>query len=150
MITYQVEYIKDMWPSLQPLVFDHWLEVGNFKEDVPLDVDWEQYAEVNNQGSLQLITARNEDGILVGYCTDFILNHIHHKATRYALNDAFFVRKQYRRNCVGKNLLKCVENELIKKGVNVWIVSSKCNKPITKLFDRLGFKKTDEQYSKVM
>ena len=55
-----------MEAGLKGLAPDHWEEVANNKDTIPLDIDWERYRALDDDGSLHVLTAR-DDGELVGY-----------------------------------------------------------------------------------
>lgn len=81
--------------GLPAMVKRHWDEVGVHKEDVPVDVDWAGYADLEDRGILRLMTAWRGD-VLVGYASFLVMPHLHYKSTLHALNDAVFVEPGHR------------------------------------------------------
>jgi GNAT superfamily N-acetyltransferase len=95
--------------GLAAIVERHWQEVGLHKDKMPLDVDWEKYHVLEDQGFLRLISARAGD-LLVGYASFLVLPHLHYAQTLHALNDAIYVAPEYRG--VGVRLIRAAEKML--------------------------------------
>ena len=148
MITYQPEKISDVIPELKSIVGLHWSEIGAFDRDnVPLDVDWDKYVAMEEVGVVKMLTVRS-DGCLIGYYIAFVTFHPHYKQTLFADCDIMFLLPSYRKGFVGYKLIKKSEEYLFSLGVKINILSTKANKNLRKLTERLGYKPLDIKYYK--
>ena len=75
-ITYQVEELRDVIEELKPFAPIHWAELGLTKDDVPLDMDWERYLNLEKDGRLHLVVVR-DNGKVIGYQFTFVGGHFH-------------------------------------------------------------------------
>ena len=93
---FQVErwatYARDA-EALWPL---HWKEVALTQDAVPLDMDTERYAALDEAGILHIVTGRDQ-GRLVAYFTALVLGHLHYKSTLHALTDLYYISPLWRR-----------------------------------------------------
>lgn len=149
MITFQEEKLKDFLEELKPLLYDHWSEIAQDKEQVPLDPDYQKYFELEKQGILHTVTVRDGD-TLIGYCLSFIVPHIHYKSTIMAMNDILYVKPSYRKGSIGIRLIKIVEEKLKERGVFKTIYHIKTNHDVGKLFEKLGYTFFEKMYGKVL
>ncbi len=95
-ITYAREMLSpalagEMMPHFQ----NHFDEVGLYK-DIPLDPDWDQYFAAQDRDMLRLYIARDEAGALAGYSVYLVGNHPHHRTSKQARHDIFFIQKERR------------------------------------------------------
>lgn len=115
------------WSTLDNLIEDglpvligaHWEEVGVHKREMPLAVDWERYANLENQKILRLLGAWLDDN-LIGYSAFFYLPHLHYQTTALAANDAIFVAKPFRRTSAGSKLILKAEADFPKESAPGW------------------------------
>ena len=148
MITYKPEKIVDIIPELKSIVGLHWSEIGAFDRDnVPLDVDWDKYVAMEEVGVVKMLTVRS-DGCLIGYYIAFVTFHPHYKQTLFADCDIMFLLPSYRKGFTGYKLIKKAEEYLFSIGVQINILSTKANKDLAKLTERLGYKPLDIKYYK--
>jgi ribosomal protein S18 acetylase RimI-like enzyme len=84
------------------------------------------------------------DNIAVGYCTGLIIKSICHKNSRLDI-ETLFVKKEYRKNGIGKALIEFIENEAINKNIVHFHINTNKNNKISKLFyEKMGYKNTEE------
>lgn len=148
-ITYQQESLVTCHKEAQGLIQDHWVEIANNKDVIKLNPDWEAYFALEDQGRLKVFTARQED-ILVGYFVVLVHNHLHYKDHLYAFNDVIYIAKEHRKGFVGPNLIRFAEDCLKEDGVSVMVVNTKTHKPFDKVLSWLGFKHTENIYTKLL
>lgn len=146
MITYQVETWEDYHRDSEKLWQEDFNEV--FAEKwMELAPDIEKYKMLEQFDMLLITTARN-DGELVGFHISIISPHMHCRKTNCAFQDALYLSKGFRKGFVGIKLLKFTEIVLQMRGVEMLYFTSPETRDSGKLFEYLGFKKSDTVYSK--
>ena len=134
--------------EMKPILFDHYEELCPVK-DFPLDPDWDAYKRYDDANMLRCVTCR-ADGELIGYIIFFIHPHIHYKTCLTAVEDVYYVKKEFRKGRVGIRLFKYAEDILKGIGVNRIIYGTKVYLDNTKLFEYLGYKHTDKVFTKLI
>jgi GNAT superfamily N-acetyltransferase len=150
--SYQVEQLHDVIEELKPFAPLHWSELGLTKDNVPLDMDWERYLDLEDNDKLHLVTVRH-NGHVIGYQFTFVGGHFHYKSTKHGLVDLYYLLPQFRKGKVGVELFKFAEAELKKIGVVKIITGCKAKLPgldHTKLFEHLGYELSDYQFIKII
>lgn len=147
MITAQLEKFADRIEELQALLPMHYEELALNKDQVPLCPQYEIYIEREVNNELIFVTLR-ELGELVGYFIGFIAPGLHYKTCLTCTMDIFYVRPDKRGGGAAKELFGFVEKELKRRGVDRWLVGSKCHKDASYLFEKLGFSQIEVYYSK--
>jgi GNAT superfamily N-acetyltransferase len=148
-ITYQQESIASCKGEVEHLLYLHWEEIALNKEVIKLNPDWDAYYELEGTGSLKIFTARF-DGELVGYFVVLCRKHLHYVDHLFAFNDLIYLRKDHRKGFTGAKLMKFAEKCLREDGVSVMIVNTKRHKPFDSLLEWLGYKHTENIYSKLL
>jgi len=147
--SYQVESFEQCIPEFQRFVPLHWAELGLTREEVPVDMDWQRYVQMERDNKLHTVTVRH-DGKLVGYHVTFVGGHFHYKSTLHGMVDLYFVEQEHRRGWAGIKLLKFAEKTLKDRGVVKIITGTKCHKDNSVLHERLGYTHSDETYMKII
>lgn len=147
MITYQVETLEDTLEELKPILHKHHREASTFRENLPLDPNYDAYEIMDETGYIMLYTARDE-GELVGYCLYFINQDLHHKTHTVAKNDFIFVHPDYRKSEVTIELFKQAEEVLKELGVSYITQSMKAHKTFKTLMDILEYEELECVYHK--
>jgi len=147
-ITYQIEKYSDVVPELAILYPEHYKEVeGPIAVGEELDLDWDQYKNLDNAGMIQLVTCRI-DGELIGYILYIISRHLHVKSCLTAYEDIYFLRKQHRKGRTGIKLFQFAEQHLKSLHVNKILCSTKVHQDNSKLFEYLGYSFIEKLFSK--
>ncbi len=82
--------------------------------------------------------------IAVGYATAIIIKSICYCDNRADI-ETLFVKDEYRKQGVGKALMKCLENELISRGIfHFHLTTHKDNVKAQSLYKKIGFEDTGE------
>jgi len=149
MITYQVERWNDVQPELEPFAEIHWQEIALNHNEVPLDMDWDRYKELDNSGVLHLVTVRSEEEI-IGYHISIINGHLHYKSTLHAFVDLYFVAKEHRNGRVGLKMFQFTEKKLKELGVKKIITGTKTHFNHTRLFEYLEYSNTEIVFTKLL
>jgi GNAT superfamily N-acetyltransferase len=147
MITFCQEDYFDCIDEISLLLESHWEEVGTDKDKIPMDVDYEQYAQAALQGILHVMVARSH-GSLVGYHSTFVRPHIRYKSTLMGFVDVYFLHKDFRRGSTGIRLLKAAETSLKARGVKKIQSGTKLSLDRGKVFEHLGYKAAETTYTK--
>ena len=148
MITYQEELIEDILEETKDLLIGHWTEVANHKDKRPLNPDFEKYVLLNRQGSLKLFTVRYNNQ-LVGYATFFIAVNLHYKDWKYANCDVYYLDPSMRKQGVGTEMFKRIEEWLKGMGVVSVLLHEKTNHSHPDLFKSLDYTHVENVYEKV-
>lgn len=149
MITYQVERWNDIAEQFEPFIEPHWRELGLDHQDVPVDLYWEKYAELDNLGVLHVVTVR-DDGVMIGYHISLVMVMLHYKSTLHAVVDLYYLKPEYRQSKIGLEMFRFAEESFKKLGVVKIINGTKLHLNHEKLFLGLGFKPTETIYTKIL
>ena len=147
--TFQCESFAAIIPELVPFAPIHWAELAVHQRDVPLNMDWDRFVSMENEGRLHTLTVRH-DGQLVGYHISIVSGHLHYKDTPHALVDLYYLAKDHRKHGVGANLFKHVHNSLRQLGVVKIITGTKLHQDHGRLLEHLGYTQTDATYSRLL
>ena len=146
-LSYQQEFLCTVRPDITDLARRDWLEVQHDASITKLDIDWDIYQALEDQGSLCFFTCRDK-GKLVGYFSVIIVPNLHSKGNFRVMNDAIFLDKPYRKGLSGVKLIKFAEACLREDGhKTLTINTTECN-PIDKLMLRLGYSKIVTSFEK--
>lgn len=146
---YAVERWRDLRPEMLPLLDRHWREIALNHADVPLDIDHERYDALDEAGALHIVTVRR-DGDLIGYHVAIVSTHLHYASTLHGITDVFYVAPEYRQGFIGIRLFQCVEKELKALGVKKLYTGTKVHLDLSKLFERLGYRRVEFLYAKII
>jgi GNAT superfamily N-acetyltransferase len=149
MIAYKEESFDDVIGEIKPLLELHYEEIANNKEVIKLNPDYDMYKKLCDAGLMRIITAR-DDNKLIGYCICVIKYHLHYKDSLTALNDIFYISKDYRKGLIGVKLFIKTEEILKKYGVQRVIMNTKMHHDVGAIFDRLGYKETERVFTKII
>ena len=150
-VTFQVETLADAEKGIAELIDAHWREVADHLEEIPLDVDWDLYRRMEQEGSLFILTVR-DDGRLVGYVAHVVACLPHYRQTLVAKDDAHYLRPEYRKGGVGAKMILKTEQALAALGVKRILYHTKLRSDIdrTRFFERLGYEPIERIVSKVL
>lgn len=148
MIQYQEEQFKDIQHELANIFPIHYAEVSSTPE-IPLDINYESYINIQEAGNLVLTTCR-KDGELIGYTVFIVSPNIHNKTCLTAYEDLYYIRKQYRKGRIGIRLFQHAEECLKKRGVKRIILTTKVHLDNSKLFEYLDYSYFAKLYQKII
>ena len=148
MITYQVEKYSDCVEELKQLYPEHYEELSVTKS-IPLEPNYEVYKNIEDIGILKVVTCRN-DKELIGYILFIVTPHLHYKSCITAVEDIYFVKKDYRRGRTGIKLFQFAEKYLKEQGVHRVIFGTKVHLDNSKLFEYLGYTFFEKLYTKMI
>lgn len=100
------------------LIKEHWDEV--VRDSRPLDPWWELFRTQEKAGELICFVARKDETV-IGYAVFQLQPHFHSRNCKTAFNDAIFLRKDFRKNSLGKFFLEYCDQQLEEMGVNMII-----------------------------
>jgi L-amino acid N-acyltransferase YncA len=149
MITVQVEKFADAADELAGIFPCHWEELGLFRERMPLAPQLSEYARRDQHGELVLVTVRRS-GRVVAYYTAHVRPGFHYGTTLTGTMDMMFVVPTERGRGLCGPLMRKVERELSRRGVQIWYSGWKTNKPqgMDRLHALLGFTAADTYQAK--
>jgi len=149
MIAYKEESYDNVIGEIKPLFDLHYDEIANDKDVIKLNPDYDTYKRLCDAGMIKIITARDDDK-LIGYCVCIIKYHLHYKDSLTALNDIFYIAKEYRKGLIGVKLFIKTEEILKKYGVQRVAMNTKTHHDVGVIFDRLGYKETERVFTKII
>lgn len=149
-ISIAVERIEQLAEGeLWPLFEDHREELTTNKALMQLAPDMPRYIACEQAGAFFVLTAR-EDGRLVGYSANFIAQHLHYSALRYANNDLLFLAKTHRKGSLGLRLIRETEREAKARGAQMMVWHAKENTNMDAVLAKTGYRVQDIMYSRVL
>jgi len=148
-IVYQVERVTDILDEIKPLLEAHWQEIALYKDQFPLNPDYNQYKLLDQAGVVHVVTARN-DGDLIGYYISFIMPHLHYQDCIVAMNDVLFIKSEYRKGRAGMKMIAFAEQELKKLGVHRMMIHVNTQHDFSPLLTRMGFTETERNFEKLL
>lgn len=146
MITAQLESFEDRLDELKTLLPMHYKELALDQDKVPLDPQYGVYIAREHNGELIFATLRDA-GALVGYFIGFIAPGLHYSTCLTCTMDILYVRKDKRAGRAGITLMRFVQTQLKRRGVQRWFVGSKLHLDIGALFKYMQFKPVETYYS---
>lgn len=149
-LTFGAESFTAAEPEIAGLVEEHWREVSDIGE-VPLDIDWQHYRNLEAGGQLFTLAVRDE-GRLVGYVIHLVVYLPHYRTTLVARDDAHYLHPDYRRGSAGARMIRAAERALKVIGVKRILYHTKTRAGLdrTRLFERLGYQPVETIVSKVL
>ena len=147
MIEYKEETFDQVIDEIKPLLEDHWEEIALHKDSIKLNPDYARYEQMFKNNNMRIVTAR-DDGKLVGYCIMMLYNHIHYKDQYMAMDDIFFIAKDYRKGLTGVKLFIKTEEIMKQYGVTKLSMNVKVHQDVGAIFERLGYKETERMFTK--
>lgn len=135
------------WDELCALFQDHWDEVALNKKVMALKPDMERYQAMGEQGMLIVVGAWN-NGALVGYSVNFVMQHLHYADLRICSNDVLFVSKDLRKGRVGLRLIRATEIAAKEAGAKLMLWHGKPNTTLVQIMPALGYGVQDVIFSK--
>ena len=150
MIIFAREPFPALAGEIMPLWEAHWREIGQDRERVLLDPDWDKYGRLDALGMLE-ITAARRGGALVGYLFSVVDTHLHYRSTIFAAQDLRYLRPDCRGGRTALRLAEAHEAQLRARGVvkaigNVKLASDRDGR----LFDHLGWRPAETLYVKAL
>jgi len=148
MIRYQLESYMDCIGEMAKMYPDHYEELSVTKE-FELSPNYDRYRRIEEAGILKTITCRSDEE-LVGYILAMVIPNLHYKTCMMAVEDIYYLRKDYRKGRIGINMFKFFEAEMRKLGVNRIMLTTKVHQDNSKLFEYLGYSFIEKTFSKVL
>ena len=147
MSSFARERMHDLWPELEPLIREHWLEVAHYL-DIPLDPDRDAYNAMEDAGAVRAYTARIK-GVLVGYVIYFVRPNLHYSGSKQAVQDVLFIAPEHRGG-LGFRLLRWSHERLRDEGVQVVYQHVKVKPGLNfgPVLERMGYELIDNIYGK--
>lgn len=143
------ELLTDVCDECADLIKEHWEEIANYKDTIPLAPVWSRLHEYEKNNCLYVLTLREAEK-LIGYSV-FILNlHLHYESLLVGCNDVLFVTKNRRNSRYGIQLILESEKYLKSKGVNKITWHMKPHRSFAPILERLGYKHEELTYGRLL
>lgn len=147
MITAHVEPLHQTLEELKPILPVHWEKLALNKDKVPLDPQYEVYLERERRGECVFIALRDL-GRLIGYWVAFVAPGLHYQTCLTGTMDIWNVLPEYERTTAPIILMKAVEREYKRRGINRSFVGEKLHRPCGRLYEAFGYEKCEMTYTK--
>lgn len=147
MITAQVEHLTECLEEMKPLFMLHWHKLALNKDKVPLDPQYQVYLQKDARGEVMFISLR-DTGRLVGYWVGFITPGLHYQTCLTHMMDIWNMLPEYESGHTALILMRAVEKELKRRGVNRSFIGEKLHRPTGRLFKAFGYEPVETYYSK--
>jgi hypothetical protein len=134
---------------------EHWREVGIWKNERPLDPDWDAYKAAAERGLMKAWVA-TKDGLLKGYASYAIARSLNYKGWVTATNGIFYLDPEMRRVSGTRRWFAFEFFETADlwlktiHGVNSIRYATKVGKTHTDVFKQLGYETVEEVWEKVV
>jgi hypothetical protein len=149
-VTFQVEKWREFYPEARPLMRAHWEEIALDRDVIPLSMNEERYQALADAGLLHVLAAR-EDAELAGYYVAIVMPHVHYQnAGLMAFTDIYFLAPRFRQGTNGVQLFVEAEESLRALGVVKAYLSCKVQHDVSPIFEALGWKLSDKNFTKVL
>lgn len=151
MLTAQPESITEAIHSgeITSLLHIHWEKLALDKDTVPLDPQYNIYLERDRAGQVMYMTLRDA-GRLVGYWIAFIAPGLHYQTCLTAQMDIWNLLPGYEDGRAALVLMRAVEREYKRRGVNRSFIGEKLHTPTGRLFKAFGYEPIETYYSKII
>jgi len=148
MIRYLVENPYDIKDELLPLNEKHYEE--DFRSDAALlDIDWDAYNKMYEEGSMLTVTARDGDE-LIAYMTTTVGCHAHIRDYKIADMDTLFVHEDYREQGIATDLLETTEEILADQGVTWFTTTFRDERVAESVTGKHGYTKVECTFGKTL
>lgn len=149
MITFQEEPWASVRGDVSALWRQHYDEIAEDKDLVPLDPDWDKYDALAHLGKLVIVTARRERE-LVGYVFSVVDTHLHYKSTLFSMSDIYWLRPSCRGGRTAWRLFEHTERVLADRGVMKMLSNTKLAHDQSRLFGALGWREAERLFVKTI
>ena len=147
LLTTHVESFRQTLPELKPLLPLHYEKLALNKDKVPLDPQFDIYFAREEAGELAFITLR-KDGALMGYWIAFVSPGLHYRTCLTSIMDIWFIHPDLVGGSAPLRLIRAVEAEMRRRGVQRWFAGEKLHTPCGRLFEAVGMEPVERTYCK--
>ena len=120
---------------------DNLYELNELFENITTKAQMENHLKQNKN---EIISIAYIDDIAVGFCTGLIIESICYENCRLDI-EALYVKEEYRKNGIGRELIKLVEKKASERNILHFHITSDTKKAATKdFYKKLGYKDTGE------
>ena len=144
--TYQREQLTEALISeVTPLISKHYKEIAHY-QDIPLNPNWDQYLAIQENNASRLYTARDDNGVIIGYACFFVRHNPHYSTSLQAVNDVIFIDKE--RRGFGREFIAWCDEQLRADGVQVVYHHIKFAHDWSPILRRMGYEEQDKIMSR--
>jgi len=125
----------EWFDAISSLIEEHWMETESHLVPTGPNPIIAAYKAMEDADCIVSYAAFDGDA-MVGYAVAFVMPHLHYGVT-YANHDVLFVKKEYRRGSLAFRLMRCVEEDAIKRGAGFMLWHAKPGTPFEAMLQRL-------------
>jgi hypothetical protein len=145
--TFQIERLPQLTDDLRVLHAEHWKETEGYRRGIPLNADYEAFAYHDQMGLYRVFTIR-KGSALVGNCAMYLSKSTHTQQF-VAREDTLFITESERKGWLAYSFMRYIESVLIGYGITEIDCTVKLAVNSKLLLQRLGYKHTAEQMTKI-
>lgn len=150
MIQFALEALGPVSGEIGALWQRHYDEMGEDKPTVPFAPDWQRYGLLEATGKLVLITARDGNGVMVGYLMAILDTHMHFSTTLFACVDVYYLTPERRGARTALRLLTFADDIFRRLGAQVVLNHAWHRGNQERLLGKLGYRSVETVMSKVI
>ncbi len=150
-IEFQLEaFSRWMREAVERGLFEaHWKEVGEDRDRIALDLDFQKLLTLERVGVLAAFSARESSGgELVGYAMVMVSPHLIYRNDIFAFCQEIYLHPEHRGH--GAELVRVIERELRGRGAAKLLFSSKESTRAEELFGALGYAPSERSWGKLL
>ena len=149
MIDYRVIQFSDYLDDLDQMLYEHWIEMGKHRDEVPLDPDYICAATLQDSEHLLTIGVFDDEE-MVGYSINILTPLLHSRDTLGAQNAVLWLRPQYRKGFTGVRLIQYTEMMAKHMGCKIFLLSARPDTVMFELLPKLKYDVHETVYSRVL
>lgn len=142
-----VEAWSKVEPEIRACSERHYEELGQDKEHMPLDMDWDEIRRRDSFGELHVVVVRN-DGDLIAYHCSFLFRALHYRSVLVSVSDVYWVKPEHRKTGAGHLLFQELERSCKARGVKLLKDAYKTYQDNGKFFESLGYRHLEKVVTK--
>lgn len=150
MISIQLEGWETFFPDCRPLWEAHHAEIGKVEGGLPFDPNVEKGEHLVRNGTALIITARDEDRRMIGYCVFTIGETFECRGVLIGTQGPWFVVPEHRNGSAAFRMFERALKEIEARGVrraypHHWLVGD--SPKAARIFEHFGAKPEELVYS---
>ncbi len=144
------EQLVDTVMDLDALIRDYFARTKAQDGIPPLRMNWKFYADLEAASRLTVLTARADDGVLLGFAMYILGNHPQHAGMPYAMCNTLAVDVSHRNQGIGTLLVEAALAHFKDTDIKMVMHGYRTIYDTEPLFPKLGFDLMEHIYMKVL
>lgn len=146
-IIFRQTSIQDFKTLCEGMTISHWDELCRDKEKIPLNVNWEEYQDLEDRDKLLTVLILTDNAI-IGYGLFTIFYPTHYCDSLHAINNAVYLDPAYRNYGIGGKFIKYLEEKFQTRGVKRIYFNTKVQTALSGILEHYDYQPEEIIYSK--